>query len=507
MEVENNAVDLFNTDLKRVNDILNNIRDLNTHIRKCDIHGSPALEMRDERNRLIDELSQYVKIDVEYSNEHIGPAVDVEKLSIKIAGTYPGQYMVDGIYSTQLVHKEVTPPAVDNYDLFMSPLTDIKGNIKTDYLSVAMEDVIPGMVVTGVGGDEFEIDPIIAKMTGDSYSWNSEATEEGYQTQYLLRRIPGETPDAPAKYVLTATQVQLSTQIDLHDNSLYGALQASREFLTESGEFSTLDYIAEVDSKAATKRGVRYYKHALDLLAKKFADTMNTANNAFRYTYDHDAGKYYYVDDDGNPITGPDGELMEKKAEDALTDEEIEYLTEHGSRAEKCGNLFSVSGDSDDGENITAANISISAGWASGDIQIVKSYAVVTGTGITPTTDNTNILHMLQLMDEDMDYLPTQLIGGTKDEAFFTGSFNEMLGNISAVLGNDQNSTKIMLDNYYASAVDLDTSRDSVSSVDLNDETVNMIQYQKSYSAACRLMTALDETLDKLINGTGIAGR
>jgi flagellar hook-associated protein 1 FlgK len=33
-----------------------------------------------------------------------------------------------------------------------------------------------------------------------------------------------------------------------------------------------------------------------------------------------------------------------------------------------------------------------------------------------------------------------------------------------------------------------------------------MIQYQKAYSAACRLMTVLDEALEKLINGTGVAG-
>jgi flagellar hook-associated protein 1 FlgK len=34
-----------------------------------------------------------------------------------------------------------------------------------------------------------------------------------------------------------------------------------------------------------------------------------------------------------------------------------------------------------------------------------------------------------------------------------------------------------------------------------------MMQFQKSYSASCRLLTTLDEILDKLINGTGIAGR
>ena len=34
-----------------------------------------------------------------------------------------------------------------------------------------------------------------------------------------------------------------------------------------------------------------------------------------------------------------------------------------------------------------------------------------------------------------------------------------------------------------------------------------MMQYQRSYSAACRLMTTLDEAIDKLINGTGVVGR
>ena len=123
------------------------------------------------------------------------------------------------------------------------------------------------------------------------------------------------------------------------------------------------------------------------------------------------------------------------------------------------------------------------------------------------STDNSNILHMVNLMNRDMDYAPSELIDAARDDTMFTGSFGEMLGNINAVLGNDQNSTQIMLDNYYASAVELDTNRDSISSVDLNHETVNMIQYQKSYSAACRLMTTMDEILDKLINGTGIAGR
>ena len=39
-------------------------------------------------------------------------------------------------------------------------------------------------------------------------------------------------------------------------------------------------------------------------------------------------------------------------------------------------------------------------------------------------------------------------------------------------------------------------------SVDLNEEATSMMQFSKSYSAACRLLTTIDSMLDTLINGT-----
>ena len=59
-----------------------------------------------------------------------------------------------------------------------------------------------------------------------------------------------------------------------------------------------------------------------------------------------------------------------------------------------------------------------------------------------------------------------------------------------------------MYDSYTIKALNLDNDRQSVSGVDLNDEATNMMVFQKSYSAACQLMTTLDSMLDKLINGT-----
>jgi len=43
--------------------------------------------------------------------------------------------------------------------------------------------------------------------------------------------------------------------------------------------------------------------------------------------------------------------------------------------------------------------------------------------------------------------------------------------------------------------------------VDLDEENVHILAAQRAYQAAARVMTAIDETLDTLINRTGMVGR
>jgi flagellar hook-associated protein FlgK len=52
----------------------------------------------------------------------------------------------------------------------------------------------------------------------------------------------------------------------------------------------------------------------------------------------------------------------------------------------------------------------------------------------------------------------------------------------------------------------VDAARESVAGVNIDEEMTNMLSFQHAYSAAGRLITAIDETLDKLINGTGRVG-
>ncbi|MCZ2858046.1 flagellar hook-associated protein FlgK [Blastococcus sp. VKM Ac-2987] len=53
----------------------------------------------------------------------------------------------------------------------------------------------------------------------------------------------------------------------------------------------------------------------------------------------------------------------------------------------------------------------------------------------------------------------------------------------------------------------VDAARDSVAGVNLDEELTNMLSYQHAYAAAGRMITAIDESLDVLINRTGLVGR
>jgi flagellar hook-associated protein 1 FlgK len=53
----------------------------------------------------------------------------------------------------------------------------------------------------------------------------------------------------------------------------------------------------------------------------------------------------------------------------------------------------------------------------------------------------------------------------------------------------------------------LQTLRESVEGVSLDEEAANLVKAQRSYQAAARLMTTVDEMLDTIINGMGLVGR
>ena len=327
-------------DVTNINDIIGNIHKLNETIKVNHIHGNAALELQDQRNSLIDELSGYMKIDVKYEIEQITDQVSVEVPKISLVGKTEKTLLVDG-------------------------------NFKTDL-----------------------------KVKNDSGKTNITMT----------------MPDPQAPQEITE---------DITAGTMKGVL----DMLNRSGEF---------DAGTETTRGIGYYQKSLDLLASKFAESFNKLNGV---------GKELFV-------------------------------------------------SSESGQPITAKNIAISEGWNNGTIGITASVKPD-----SPLGANDNILNMISMLSEKIDYK-------TEDgKLLFNGSFQEMFTNTGSMLALDIKSTTALLDNYMTISDEVANMRDNVSAVSLDEEGMNILHYQKSYNAAARLMTALDEALNTIINSMGIVGR
>ncbi|SDD77356.1 flagellar hook-associated protein FlgK [Sporomusa acidovorans] len=83
------------------------------------------------------------------------------------------------------------------------------------------------------------------------------------------------------------------------------------------------------------------------------------------------------------------------------------------------------------------------------------------------------------------------------------GYYNSLIGTLGVQGQNAQRT----VDNQQTLVDQINNWRESVSGVNLDEEMTNMIKFQKGYSAAARVLTTMDEMLDKLINGTGVVGR
>lgn len=97
--------------------------------------------------------------------------------------------------------------------------------------------------------------------------------------------------------------------------------------------------------------------------------------------------------------------------------------------------------------------------------------------------------------------LKTKSLAGLNNasaQTFFQGMIGDVgvLGEQAARMFKNSSSLQLSISN----------NRASVSSVSLDEEMTNMIMYQQAYNASARMLTVMDETLEKIINGMGRVG-
>ncbi|MDR1135019.1 MAG: flagellar hook-associated protein FlgK [Clostridiales Family XIII bacterium] len=206
-------------------------------------------------------------------------------------------------------------------------------------------------------------------------------------------------------------------------------------------------------------RGTLYYKGMLDTFAANFARVFNDIN---RYN--------------------PNGFQPDPPSSPLPVDEQRD--------------LFS----SNDGSAvITAKNIRVSVDWANDPMYL-------TATQPGDPSGGENIARMIVAITNPQAAFYKEGDSG-QPSVFNDGTFEEYLTGMSSTLGldvslyNDYSSTS----GYVMSS--LFTARQSVSGVNTEEEGVYLMTYQKSYNAAVRYFTVLDEAVNTIINNMGLVGR
>ena len=108
--------------------------------------------------------------------------------------------------------------------------------------------------------------------------------------------------------------------------------------------------------------------------------------------------------------------------------------------------------------------------------------------------DATKALEMIQLFSK-------RVFNG--DSATASDYYNSFI----ASLGSQSRQAKVMEENQSVLTEQISNQKQAVMGVNIDEEMTNIITYQHSYQAISRYITVLDELLDKVINGMGIAGR
>lgn len=136
---------------------------------------------------------------------------------------------------------------------------------------------------------------------------------------------------------------------------------------------------------------------------------------------------------------------------------------------------------------------SIRAGKDSGDAGDNKNAQLLADLKTKPFTQYGN--------ETDVDYKdPTERFN-------MTGNLDTFYSGVIGALGVDSKSANQNLTNANIISASIEDRRQSVSSVSLDEEMVNMIKFQHAYNASARNITVVDEMLDKIINGMGTVGR
>lgn len=313
-----------------------------------------------------------------------------------------------------------------------------------------------------------------------------------------------------------------NSHILMRDYELYGTAQLyfekGQDLLLTRGTFKAYQdmingngvYAAGSQSNAY---GIAYFKSAVNMYARTIADVLNTANGANQFP---DERTMFEPTTKGALITAANIKVSDIWREDPTMIgktrrlNEMTGLYEWGYDVKKDGPVTKIVYEKNpDGsfkrDPNTNEYIPVYEKNPDGTFKLdekgnkIPVYETIDGTasGLV-NLQNTNVKYLFSQFDnKNIEF------GNCHD---FEGSFFTYISFVSNRLGQTIEYETSRNETAVVTVDELLDARDAVSAPQMDEEGINMLNYTKWYNASSRMLTTLDDMLDKLINGTGRVG-
>ena len=451
-QLQDNVNFEIRTMVDSVNSYAKQIAGLNKQINTLETTGEAANDLRDRRNLLVDELSNIVDISV--VEKQMGVAgTGITSYTIKI-----GEATLVDTYDFHTM--TVVPRPEKHYQADIDGLYDIVWDSNQTYNPLVNGGRLQALYEMRDGNNQQYFHGTTTASFGDETITVVDTSVN--KTEQLHIAPTGTIQVGNREYKYTGFQVS----VDEDGKYVY-------EFSLDEGLKKDVDEIEVNIGQSIEYKGIAYYMQQLNEFARVYTKAFND---------------------------------IHKQGVDLNNRPGLDYFN---SRDKVSGENYVFEQSEEDESN--GIIISSKTGLYAVDNEEVNygSYYFVTASGLCVTDeiyhDPTKLVTATDIIDgESQNDIVLKLIALKSDTKMFKqGTPSGFMQSLIAELGIDAAKAKNFMQNQEDILATVDNQRLSVSGVDIDEESMNLVRYQNAYNLSAKIISTMDQCYDRLINYMG----